>query len=65
MCTCVCLFSQTDSLAERKQSFQRGCMYWVHPNIPWMKLFPRIADEAKSRYTALNCAPLCRLLALH
>ncbi|KAL4233691.1 hypothetical protein ACF0H5_008371 [Mactra antiquata] len=35
-----------------KRLFQCTCMYWIHPNIPWMKLFPRIIDDTKSSSVA-------------
>ncbi|XP_052810815.1 protein downstream neighbor of Son-like isoform X1 [Mya arenaria] len=42
----------TDSKAggevERKRGFQQACMYWLHPNIPWMKPFPRIVEDSKA-----------------
>ncbi|CAH1798862.1 unnamed protein product [Owenia fusiformis] len=38
----------------RKPEFQKACMYWIHPNLPWCKLFPRInADSALGKQTGL------------
>lgn len=37
-----------------KSSFQRECLYWIHPNLPWMKMFPRIQNER-----SLQNLPLC------
>ncbi|XP_045196207.2 protein downstream neighbor of Son-like [Mercenaria mercenaria] len=44
--------SACDSTISDKRQFHRCCMYWIHPNIPWMKLFPRIIDDAKSSIVA-------------
>lgn len=27
--------------------FRRNSMYWIHPNLPWVSLFPRLASEIK------------------
>ncbi|XP_013421778.1 protein downstream neighbor of son homolog [Lingula anatina] len=27
--------------------FQEACMYWIHPNIPWLRMFPRITGDVK------------------
>ncbi|KAK3585598.1 hypothetical protein CHS0354_036785 [Potamilus streckersoni] len=40
-CTAVC-----SDLDQRKE-FQKSCMYWMHPNLPWVSLFPRIVPETK------------------
>ncbi|XP_060592428.1 protein downstream neighbor of Son-like [Ruditapes philippinarum] len=41
-----------DSSVNDKRQFHSCCMYWIHPNIPWMKLFPRIVDDGKSSLQA-------------
>ncbi|GAB1610624.1 hypothetical protein Ahia01_001348700 [Argonauta hians] len=28
-----------------RSQFLRECLYWIHPNLPWVKLFPRITHE--------------------
>ncbi|XP_071114520.1 protein downstream neighbor of son homolog [Haliotis cracherodii] len=33
--------------ADRCSIFHSCCLYWVHPNIPWVKPFPRIVAEQK------------------
>ncbi|OWF42711.1 protein downstream neighbor of son homolog [Mizuhopecten yessoensis] len=35
--------------SERKAHFQEAGLYWIYPSLPWMKLFPRIAPDAKLR----------------
>lgn len=44
--------SSCHSAINDKSHFHRCCMYWIHPNIPWMKLFPRIVDDSKSSVAA-------------
>ncbi|XP_052829120.1 protein downstream neighbor of Son isoform X2 [Octopus bimaculoides] len=31
-----------------RSHFHRETLYWVHPNLPWVKLFPRITHEKSS-----------------
>lgn len=33
------------SCSELRQAFQQSLVYWQHPSLPWIPLFPRINAE--------------------
>ncbi|XP_042189914.1 protein downstream neighbor of son homolog [Callorhinchus milii] len=37
------------SCAELRCAFQQSLVYWLHPNLPWIPLFPRIRTEKNIR----------------
>lgn len=39
---------QVDS-RDDKSDFHSCCMYWMYPNLPWIRLFPRIVPDSKLR----------------
>ncbi|XP_064629428.1 protein downstream neighbor of son homolog [Lineus longissimus] len=40
-------FSPDDVTSDHKTALQQCCMYWMHPNLPWLKLFPRMVTDNK------------------
>lgn len=46
----LCLNLQVDS-GDDKSDFHSCCMYWMYPNLPWIRLFPRIVPDSKLRYS--------------
>ncbi|XP_062605339.1 protein downstream neighbor of son homolog [Saccostrea cucullata] len=34
---------------EDKSDFYSCCLYWIYPNLPWLRLFPRIVPDSKIR----------------
>ncbi|XP_061176544.1 protein downstream neighbor of son homolog [Saccostrea echinata] len=40
--------SQVDAV-EDKSDFYSCCLYWIYPNLPWLRLFPRIVPDSKIR----------------
>ncbi|XP_048769188.2 protein downstream neighbor of son homolog [Ostrea edulis] len=40
--------SQGDVM-EDKSDFYSCCLYWMYPNLPWLRLFPRIVPDSKIR----------------
>ncbi|XP_060071651.1 protein downstream neighbor of Son-like [Ylistrum balloti] len=39
---------------EKKANFHEAGLYWIHPSIPWMKLFPRIVPDSKLRTASIG-----------
>ncbi|KAL5010623.1 hypothetical protein ScPMuIL_012928 [Solemya velum] len=39
--------AEHSSLSSQKSSFQSSLMYWVYPNLPWFRNFPRITSDNK------------------
>lgn len=40
------LFQREDSRSD-KSRLQQACLLWSHPNLPWLKTFPRFHEETK------------------
>ena len=53
----ICNFVQcrgdTNQAALNSAHFQQNIMYWVHPVLPWLSLFPRLSSEINSASRAL------------
>ncbi|XP_067674499.1 protein downstream neighbor of son homolog [Haliotis asinina] len=56
---------QWQSDADRTSAFHSCCLYWVHPNIPWIKPFPRIVAEQKISNVSIVGSNEEATLALH
>ncbi|MGH0163305.1 UNVERIFIED_CONTAM: hypothetical protein FKN15_047054 [Acipenser sinensis] len=48
------LLQEPRSSSELRCAFQQSLVYWQHPSLPWLQLFPRIGAE---RRLAGKCAP--------
>jgi len=54
----MCFVQDNGNVSVWQQEFRRHVMYWMHPSMPWLQMFPR--HIVGVRQFGYHLCPFCR-----